>query len=298
MQKANAPLFTNQVDLNSIHFEQGVELPFRQEFHTNRLEDVVPFLKFPLMPHRKNLYDFIFITKGSSVRCKGLDCYEFSKNHLFFHPAYQISSHKSISPDIQGYFCQFDLSIFADYVKPADLIKEFSFLQSLGNPIVEVSDETAQVVTFLLNRILTEYTKQESIDLALIRNYILAIFAEAKAHVTIDNHLKRKDSPYQITERYKNALSQYIYEKQSINDYAQLLHVSANYLNKCVKYCTNQTAQDLLNDTLILEAKTLLKYSTYQISEIAVHLCNQTPSNFARFFKSKTGLTPKEFVEM
>lgn len=290
MQKSNAPLFTNQIDLKSIHFEQEINIPSRYDFHINKLEDIVPFLKFPLIPHRKNIYDFIFITQGSSVRCKGLDCYEFSKNHLFFHPAYQISSHKSVSSDIKGYFCQFDLAIFADYLKPTDLIKEYSFLQSLGNPIVEVSDETVQVLTFLLDRILVEYTKQEKVDLGLIRNYILAVFAEAKAHVKLDDNLKRKDSPYQITERYKNALSQYIYEKQRINDYADFLNVSTNYLNKCVKYCTDKTAQDLLNDTLILEAKMLLKYSDYQISEIAAQLCNQTPSNFARFFKSKTGI--------
>jgi AraC-like DNA-binding protein len=49
---------------------------------------------------------------------------------------------------------------------------------------------------------------------------------------------------------------------------------------------------------LILEAKSLLKYSNLQIAEIAVKLCNQTPSNFARFFKSQTGVSPKQYLQM
>jgi AraC-like DNA-binding protein len=49
---------------------------------------------------------------------------------------------------------------------------------------------------------------------------------------------------------------------------------------------------------VILEAKTLLKYSNLQISEIAVKLSDQTPSNFARFFKTQTGITPKEYLEL
>jgi AraC family transcriptional regulator, transcriptional activator of pobA len=47
-----------------------------------------------------------------------------------------------------------------------------------------------------------------------------------------------------------------------------------------------------------LEAKTLLKFSKLQIAEIAVRLCDQTPSNFARFFKNQTGLTPKQYLEL
>ncbi|MDH4461230.1 MAG: AraC family transcriptional regulator [Flectobacillus sp.] len=41
-----------------------------------------------------------------------------------------------------------------------------------------------------------------------------------------------------------------------------------------------------------------MKFSKLQISEIAVNLFDQTPSNFSRFFKSQTGITPKQYLEM
>jgi AraC family transcriptional regulator, transcriptional activator of pobA len=82
-----------------------------------------------------------------------------------------------------------------------------------------------------------------------------------------------------------------------LTDYADLLNVTPNYLNKCVKTAIDKTAQDLLKEMLILEAKTLIKYSQLNVSEIAIKLCDQTPSNFARFFKKQTGLSPKEYAE-
>ena len=98
-----------------------------------------------------------------------------------------------------------------------------------------------------------------------------------------------------MTHQYKNLLTQHIHQKQKVSEYADMLSVTANHLNKCIKQTTNKTAQDLLNDMLIMEAKSLLKYSNLHISEIAVKLCNQTSSNFARFFKKQTGVSPKAY---
>ncbi|WP_409024985.1 helix-turn-helix domain-containing protein [Jiulongibacter sediminis] len=66
-------------------------------------------------------------------------------------------------------------------------------------------------------------------------------------------------------------------------------------MNKCVKKITHKTAQELLNEMIIMEAKSLLKYTDLQVAEVAVRLCNQNPSNFSRFFKSQTGYSPKAY---
>jgi hypothetical protein len=60
-------------------------------FHINRLETVVNQLNFPLPPHRKSLYDFLLLKKGTSKRSKGLNGYEFGESSMFFLPAYQIT---------------------------------------------------------------------------------------------------------------------------------------------------------------------------------------------------------------
>jgi AraC family transcriptional regulator, transcriptional activator of pobA len=280
----------------TIDWQPVVTNPKHDFFHINRLEGFASKIAFPLPPHRKTLHDFIFIKKGFSVRSKGLSSYEFSSGSVFFLPAFQITQHEIMSDDIEGFFCHFDESIF-QFLPKNYLNENFSFFQYQSMPLIKLSPETQIQVEFILNRLLMLYQGEQFIDKNLIATYLLTLFEEFKIEQPSQSK-KTKNAFFDITERYKNALAIHIYQKQSIKGYADLLNVSPNYLNKCTKFSINKTAQELLIEMLILEAKFLLKYSNLQVSEIAVKLCDQTPSNFARFFKSQTGITPKDYLEL
>jgi AraC family transcriptional activator of pobA len=262
-------------------------------FHINRLEDFRDKIKFPLPPHRKTVYDFIFLTQGESKRSKGLNEYTFGADTFFFLPANQITTHQSMSEDACGFFCHFDVQIFrlGGLQMP---LENFSFLQFLANPLLKIPKIVQKPILNILERLKELYQEDQKGDFGLIATYLLALLIEVKKFVPDEKKLP-KNSAVLVTQQYKNALMQYIYQKQYVLDYADLLNVTPNHLNKCVKTTTDKTAQDMLNEMLILEAKSLLKYSNLQIAEIAVKLCNQTPSNFARFFKSQTGISPKEY---
>jgi AraC-like DNA-binding protein len=265
-------------------------------FHINRLEAVVDQLNFPLPPHRKSLYDFLLLKKGTSIRSKGLNRYEFGESSMFFLPAYQITQHEMMSPDTEGFFCHFDDKIF-EFLPKNYLSDNYPFFQFQTNPVVTLSTDSNKSVTTILERLFLIYSEDKGMDKLLISAYLLALFEEVRRELLPKNH-KKKNAFFQITQQYKNALVKQIYQKQSVTNYAHILNITPNYLNKCVISSTNKTAQELLNEMLILEAKTLLKYSNLQIAEVAVKLRNQTPSNFARFFKCQTGITPKEYLEL
>jgi hypothetical protein len=97
---------------HSIDWQPVISNTKHQFFHVNRLEDFVHKIKFPLPPHRKTIFDFLYLKKGSTKRSKGLNSYEFGKSTIFFLPAYQITQHEMMSPDIEGFFCHFDEKIF------------------------------------------------------------------------------------------------------------------------------------------------------------------------------------------
>jgi AraC family transcriptional regulator, transcriptional activator of pobA len=98
-----------------------------------------------------------------------------------------------------------------------------------------------------------------------------------------------------LTERYQDVLSQCIYEKSSVAEFAELLNVSPNHLHKSVKSVTGKTAHDMLADMRILEAKVLLKQSNLSIGEIAYKVGKSDQSDFAKFFKSRTSMTPNQY---
>jgi AraC-like DNA-binding protein len=281
---------------HSIDWQPVISNTKHQFFHVNRLENYVNKLIFPLPPHRKTICDFLYLKKGKSKRSKGLNSYEFGESSLFFLPSYQITQHETMSADTEGFFCHFDEVIF-QFLPKNYLSDNFQFFNFQSNPVIQISQQTQRHIETILERLLTFYEDENAIDKNLISSYLLVLFEELKKE--LPNQIKKtKNAFLKITEQYKYSLSQNIYQKQTIAEYAYILNISPNYLNKCVKNCTDKTAQDLLNEMLILEAKTLLKYSNFQIAEIAVNLCNQTPSNFSRFFKSQTGITPKEYTEM
>ena len=288
----------NPIELRRHHFGDMAEwkpfhASFDLRFHINRIEDYIEHLPFPIPPHRKTVLDFIFLNEGSTTRSKGLNTYTFSKNSFFFLPPYQITMHESMSADARGFYCHFDPEILVTRFGEK-ILNEFSFLQFISNPIVTIDDGLAKWISSILERLWKEYERNQSIRLEIAGAYLFALFLELKPFAEQKEKII-ENSAFRITQQYKNALTQFIYQKQRVADYADLLAVSPNHLNKCIKSATGKSAQDLLNEMILLEVKTLLKQTDLSISEIAFKVGKEDPSDFSKFFRTKTGCTPSEY---
>lgn len=267
-------------------------------FHINRVEDYFRMVDFPLpsdlQPRRMTVYNFFFLTKGVSTRSKGLDTYEFGENTFFFVPAHQITTHKFIRKDVEGFYCHFNIELLTDKINLRNLLNEFPFLEFNSYPLVKVDAQTKGFVLPLLERLLLEYKTDKKSSFDIFRSYLIALFTELKPFVETSTPVSTNAASI-ITEQYKKALSKHIYEKNKITDYAELLSVSPNHLNKCVKKTIGKSAHDLLNEMLLLEAKVLLKQTNLNVTEIAYKIGKNEITDFARFFKSQTGMRPSEY---
>lgn len=297
MKKENKIPVVDSKGMDQLHFgDIDWELPTPNSthfFHINKIEDYAPKLLFPLPPHRKTVFDLIFLSKGKSKRTKGLHEFEFGENDFFVLPAYQITTHESMSKDAEGYYLHFDTEIFRNLGIEKQL-KTFAFLEHQGDPVVSIPQDLRSVVLSILHRLETIYVSRKIVDYSIVAFYLLTLFKEISEFSKKDIVVSKNASSV-LAFKYKEALTQFIYQKQKVADYAEILHVTPNHLNKCVKQVTGKSAQMILNEMLVLEAKSLLKYSNLQIAEVAVKLCNQNPSNFSRFFKGQTGMSPKNY---
>jgi AraC-type DNA-binding domain-containing proteins len=77
--------------------------------------------------------------------------------------------------------------------------------------------------------------------------------------------------------------------------FADLLHVHVNHLNSVVKKYTGKTTSAIIHERVIAEAKTLLRNTNWNISEIAYALGFAYPSHFNKYFKQWAGVAPMEF---
>ena len=77
--------------------------------------------------------------------------------------------------------------------------------------------------------------------------------------------------------------------------YAEKLHTTYKTLNKTCKQNTQQTAKQLIDAYTILESKRRLVIDNQSIQQHAYELGFAEPSNFIKYFKKHTGLTPAQF---
>lgn len=265
---------------------------FYDNFHIERIENYKNNLQLPLPPHRRSVYFFIFLTKGQAIRSKGLTNYTIEPNHFFFLPANQITSLELISEDAEGFYCHFMPEIFNQPMIKIDLEKDFSFFQLTAEPLLKADDPERYIQ--ILQILFDENKKNQQSRFNLVPIYLLSLFSELKHQIQFQKVQAKNASTY-ITQRYKNALSELIYEKKSVQEFADYLAISANHLHKCVKATTGKSAHELLEDMRILEAQVLLKQTNLSIGEIAFKIGKFDPSDFSRFFKSKVKTTPIQY---
>jgi AraC family transcriptional activator of pobA len=81
---------------------------------------------------------------------------------------------------------------------------------------------------------------------------------------------------------------------KSAQDFADLLSIFANHLNRFVKEVIGMPTSHIA-DHIIGEAKALLHHTSWDVAEIAQSFGFQYASYFNIFFKKHTGNTPLSF---
>jgi len=122
------------------------------------------------------------------------------------------------------------------------------------------------------NLYLTQF-KQKSVDF----NGIVVAFQQS-----LQNYYKKNP---------KNKLP----EIPSVQYFAEKLKVSPNYLGDVIKKFTGESAINHIHYHIIKLAKTQLTKTNLPINEIAENLGFEYSTYFTRFFRKKTGFTPKQF---
>jgi len=106
----------------------------------------------------------------------------------------------------------------------------------------------------------------------------------------------------QLFHQYLDELGKHIHDLKhgkavrafEIRDFAALLHVHPVHLSNTVKEVTGKSTCDWYEEKLLSISKELLLESNLTIAAIAQQL-TYDPSNFTKFFKHYTGITPKQF---
>lgn len=98
-----------------------------------------------------------------------------------------------------------------------------------------------------------------------------------------------------IFEQFIKLVREYHTKHRNVGFYADRLCLTPKYLSKLIKSASGKSAPEWIDSYVILEAKSLLKYSDITIKEIVYRLNFPNQSVFYKFFKARTGMTPSEY---
>ena len=98
-----------------------------------------------------------------------------------------------------------------------------------------------------------------------------------------------------LFNEFMTRLQQYSKRERNVSFDARPRTITPQYRSSVVKGVSGKTAARWIDESVILEAKSLLKYSGMSIQEIAYHLNFSTQSFFGKYFKQHTGTSPSRY---
>lgn len=251
---------------------------------------VSPFRKHTrkTSPHKHNSYfEIVYLSKGKGVHV--IDTQEFS----IIPPVVFIVRKEQIHFwDIETEPSGFVVIIKKSFIDES-LDKEIKQLLSKisSYPCLFPNDKsTVEQLFQLLNK---EYQESKGESNAIIEGLLKALLAKLlqseKPKNSISSHKEN------LFRKFKDLLVQ---EKKLTNEvahYAKLLNTSPQNLNAICRKENNQSATEVLSESIISEAKRLLLYTDVTITQISYSLDFKDNSHFTKYFKRYTGITPNTF---
>ncbi|PSL35529.1 helix-turn-helix domain-containing protein [Chitinophaga ginsengisoli] len=249
-------------------------------------------------PAKSGFYRFGILTQGSLHVQLGLEHFDISGCAVNFSIPGQIHAKSNVSPDVFGYYLLFEDSFIKDLIPQNNLGQEFPFLNYAGQQIFSCNQPEIDELIALALKIDLELQEISAGRETAIKMYLYLMLLTAKRSYERQHLTAPPANPgstsHLVTQFYK-LVGEHFLSLRQVADYAKLLHVTANHLNRIVKSVSTRTASDAISEMLAQEAKVLLRSTPLSAAEIAYQLNFSEPAAFSRFFKKSTGLTPLEY---
>ncbi|MEH6656458.1 helix-turn-helix transcriptional regulator [Leeuwenhoekiella marinoflava] len=255
----------------------------------------------------KWIQDFYSIGLKRNVSEKinyGQQNYDFDEGVLSFVAPQQILNiqiNQNIKVNASGWL----LLIHPDFLWNTALaasIKKYDFFGYAVNEALFLSEKEETNLVELFKNIQREY--QSDIDkfsqnIIISQIELLLNFAERYYE---RQFITRKITNHQILTRLEERLNHYFDNPAilangipTVNQIANDLNLSPNYLSSVLKASSGQSTQQHIHNKLIEKAKEKLSSTELSISEIAYQLGFEYPASFSKLFKNKTNSSPIEF---
>lgn len=240
-------------------------------------------------PHKASFYQFVWITEGEAIFRIDFRDITVKANEALIISAGQVCQFDTVS-DYKGKMILFTGSFFT----VTELDSNFLHTSEILNPVnlnttTPICPILASNIIALLHEELKKPVDDFQIGIAQSLLRVILLEAERKLKTTFTPSLNN------IGREFYNAVEKHYKENRNTEFYVQLLCVNEKKLSKEVKAISDKTPKVYIDSRIILEAQRMLSYSDLSVKEIGFQLGFDEPTNFAKYFRKHTGMTPVQF---
>ena len=178
-----------------------------------------------------------------------------------------------------------------------DVLKKRLELLSIQRPTSKISARKTMMFHIIHSYLKVLMKERNDFYRDMILYEYVKIFLYEACHILDDtasqSNLGKKDR--NITSQFFQNVDRYYKENRKVEYYAQLIGITPKHLAHIIKKTTGKYPSEWLENYALLESKKLLRSTDDSVQNISYDLNFATPSHFVKFFKAKTGMTPKEF---
>lgn len=283
---STAILFANSVatnisyDDNSLHFEINSIECQKASYTTSTTAEKIRH------------FEMLLVQKGSgSLQLDGQE-YTLAENSTYcIFPGHFRKMH--FTPGAEGYYISFAiefLRLSEGYNNSAAWLEQYSNAAS-----AIIYKETLPELETIAHKMNWEYNnyldKRRELLKGLLNIFLIYFSRNLNKPVITDSPNREKE----LVNKFIGLLKKNFYTKKFVNDYASLLSVTPNYLNRTVKKITGHPTSYHIQQQIILEAKRQAIYSSESMKQIAYALGFDNPAHFSKFFKNNCGVNFTEY---
>jgi len=242
-------------------------------------------------PHRIQFHALIVITKG-----RGKHTIDFQEVDLFpgvILPLTKEQVHSFHKPlTVSGFVISFEEDFLTQNISEQNL---FHFLQLFHNSNILLGEENMEALTPFLELLQNTHEQtNQNLKSELINSIFMGLLFQIK-RLSIYQHEIFESQRFKDFIRFKQLLTEKYQENHNAKDYANDLSISYKYLNDICREISKVTAKSFIDKWLLLEIKRNISEKKFTSQEVAFKMGFKEPSNFIRFFKRFTGITPTQF---
>ncbi|WP_026953611.1 AraC family transcriptional regulator [Algoriphagus vanfongensis] len=247
-----------------------------------KISRMKPVIK-PTVPHRHAGYhELIFLSKGAGSHTIGDEKFDVIPNTGYYLGLSEVHCWDfSKIPD--GYVILFKEEVLSQYPNAFNSLFQLTKTFEIG--------DTNEHIFPLLETFHKEYKNGSSLEVLSAHLNLLIITT-----LNLPSSAPKLDSTViDQLALFKRLINEHFTHLKNVQDYADLMKIPVRKLNSICKATLNTNAREIIKERILIEAKNSLTHTSSQVSEIAYALNFTDSSNFVKFFKQQTNLTPLEY---